>query len=674
MEKSNTNFEAVIQFWKGIRLTTLQQDLDEQGLAIVDNQKDGLVSRKKLAEQTREFKKIPDDEKLQQLKGLLKGYQSEIDNITRRTKYAENSFLSIYKLLADAPDPTPLFEAAVESSAKLVDYQTVQQHSLQLERELDQAKQCLETTEQQNQELRQANHTLKQTITHLENKVSEQKADELTQKESEMKTQQYNDKIRSYKEREHDLQVQLNQALDQLSQLKATHDDTQAQLISHNQKYDQEVVGKLAELDIIMMDLERANQRIAELDKKNDDLKNELASVLELQQTELGGKVDLDTQHEMEINKLIKDAETYKDLLKSSESRTSKKIKELSNEIKSLMDSNETLKTKLKGFDDYNEIKRELDIMKYVEFSTGDDDDDFNAKDVLNKDMIQHSLEVQLMEKTKKLENNYTQLKVRYSQLEESSAQEQIILTSLQQQIKEQQQLVQRLEDDLLVRVGTEQQPATDVPRTSTSSNLGIVEQQQPISPSASSLDLTQDTTQDKTILPIIIQQRDRFRQRNAELEQKSRGLERQLDDIRVDMERLQKDNLNLYERLKFVHVWKEEQQRGATNRSTSIQMTTDVSQNDPTDKYGKLYEENMNPFAQFHRKEEKRRYNQLNSADKLTLKMTRLMFSHRWSRYFLIGYALLLHLLVVTTLYQLSLWECRHDHEDFVMPTTQNT
>lgn len=41
------------------------------------------------------------------------GYQTEIDNITKRTKYAENAFLTVYKLLADAPDPAPLFEAAV---------------------------------------------------------------------------------------------------------------------------------------------------------------------------------------------------------------------------------------------------------------------------------------------------------------------------------------------------------------------------------------------------------------------------------------------------------------------------------------------------------------------------------------------------------------------------------
>jgi hypothetical protein len=48
------------------------------------------------------------------------GYQTEIDNITKRTKYAENAFLTVYKLLTDAPDPAPLFEAAVVSQRILV--------------------------------------------------------------------------------------------------------------------------------------------------------------------------------------------------------------------------------------------------------------------------------------------------------------------------------------------------------------------------------------------------------------------------------------------------------------------------------------------------------------------------------------------------------------------------
>ncbi|OAC99884.1 hypothetical protein MUCCIDRAFT_124237, partial [Mucor lusitanicus CBS 277.49] len=141
--------------------------------------------------------------------------------------------------------------------------------------------------------------------------------------------------------------------------------------------------------------------------------------------------------------------------------------------------------------------------------------------------------------------------------------------------------------------------------------------------------------------------------QRNNELEERVRSLETSLQDARAEVQKLKTDNLNLYERLKFVHVWKEGQQqdKGMTVRQRLV--STAILSDDPSDKYGKLYEESMNPFTQFHKKEENRRYNALNPAEKLTLNLTRLLFSHKWSRYFFIIYSLLLHLLVVVTLYQ---------------------
>lgn len=74
-------------------------------------------------------------------------------------------------------------------------------------------------------------------------------------------------------------------------------------------------------------------------------------------------------QHDAEISKLIKDVETYKDLYQKTEQRLSKKIKELTAESKSLLSERDNLRKKLKGFEDYDEIKRELQIMK-VKFQT----------------------------------------------------------------------------------------------------------------------------------------------------------------------------------------------------------------------------------------------------------------------------------------------------------------
>ena len=135
-----------------INLSELQKTLDAQGIELVENQKESVVGRKALADRTKgmsctytvsirinsdntEFKKISDEEKLTAFRGLLRGrlsmarapgtrtyrvyplsaYQTEIDNLTKRSKTAENAFLNVYKVMAEAPDPYPLLEAAVVS-------------------------------------------------------------------------------------------------------------------------------------------------------------------------------------------------------------------------------------------------------------------------------------------------------------------------------------------------------------------------------------------------------------------------------------------------------------------------------------------------------------------------------------------------------------------------------
>ncbi|OBZ88792.1 Protein CASP [Choanephora cucurbitarum] len=663
---SQESFSSAIQYWKSIQLVGLQKELDQQGLAIVENQKDGLVSRKKLAEQTREFKKIPDEEKVSKFKPLLKGYQTEIDNITKRTKYAENAFLTVYKLLADAPDPVPLFEAAIDSSVQQEDTISLRNENTYLKEQLEQTKE----TSKQLSTLEKTNEELVQKVAQLEEALNQKKANKKDHLEQEMK-EQYSDKIKQYKEREYDLQKQLNQALDQLTELKHSHDDTQAQLINHGQKYDEEVIGKLAELDMVTMDLERANGRIAHLEKKNEDLKQELA---QLSGSQHESKHE-NYQHNAEVNKLIKDVETYKDLYKSTEARLTKKIKDLTGENQALLEERDNLKKKIKGYEDYDEIKRELQIMKFVEFSTGEEDGDFNATDVLKKEAVHDSLEVRLMEKNKKLENDYTQVKMALVDLQKEFEQKVQEVDKATKALKEKTTLVQRLEEDLL-RLGQQ----------SNHNNLSIGSMSPLHRPKTPEGSLTPHTKDEKSILPIVMSQRDRFRQRNAELEERTRALETSLYDARTEVQNLKADNLKLYERLKFVHVWKEGE---LVNQRSSVAVNMDSSEpssyptrsfrrsslkaDDPSDKYGKLYEESMNPFTQFHKKEENRRYNALNPIEKLTLQLTRLLFSHKWSRYFFIMYSLLLHFLVVLTLYQLSLWECRHDHEAIQFPTNND-
>jgi len=57
-----------------INLTKLRGTLDSQGLEVVENQKENLSSRKKLAELTKEWRKGSEEEKKEGWMGLLKGW------------------------------------------------------------------------------------------------------------------------------------------------------------------------------------------------------------------------------------------------------------------------------------------------------------------------------------------------------------------------------------------------------------------------------------------------------------------------------------------------------------------------------------------------------------------------------------------------------------------------
>jgi len=70
---SENAFQKALSKWRDIDLSTLQTQLDKQGMEIIESQKDFLVERKELSTKTKLFRKLPDDEKLVQVMSLLKG-------------------------------------------------------------------------------------------------------------------------------------------------------------------------------------------------------------------------------------------------------------------------------------------------------------------------------------------------------------------------------------------------------------------------------------------------------------------------------------------------------------------------------------------------------------------------------------------------------------------------
>ena len=107
------DFSAALGAWRDVRLAALQDELRALNPGVVEGQREALISRKALADRTREFKRQAPDAQLEGIRALLKAYQGEVDALTSRAKQAESVLLDINTRLDTAPDPYPVFESLV---------------------------------------------------------------------------------------------------------------------------------------------------------------------------------------------------------------------------------------------------------------------------------------------------------------------------------------------------------------------------------------------------------------------------------------------------------------------------------------------------------------------------------------------------------------------------------
>lgn len=144
-----------------------------------------------------EFKKLPDDaEKLSAIKTLLKAYQGEIDSLTRRSKMSETSFLNVYKLLADAPDPYPLLDAAVDQTVKVAEARMLEVELARLREENAELKKQVGEMPAVEDKRKKAEARADQ----MEEKMDDLIQERVVQKENELNAE-YDERMRNYEER-----------------------------------------------------------------------------------------------------------------------------------------------------------------------------------------------------------------------------------------------------------------------------------------------------------------------------------------------------------------------------------------------------------------------------------------------------------------------------------------
>ncbi|KAI9878122.1 MAG: hypothetical protein M1823_007000 [Watsoniomyces obsoletus] len=154
----------------------------------------------------------------------------------------------------------------------------------------------------------------------------------------------------------------------------------------------------------------------------------------------------------------------------------------------------------------------------------------------------------------------------------------------------------------------------------------------------------------------MIQAQRDRFKQKNQQLEEELQKTHATVTSLRQEVTSLQKDNLNLYEKSRYVSAYN----RGPNMTSssaysagpshTSVMAEEDLGTTDG--RWKSQYEANISPFAAFRGREATRTYKRMSLPERMIFSLTRIVLATRTSRNLFAVYCVALHVLVFMMLY----------------------
>lgn len=603
---------------------------------------------------------------------MVPAYQAFIDLLTNQGKTSSSAFLQLYSSLSEAPDPFPLLEASVESliiSEDTVPKLTEEKETLR--KRLDRITSQLEDTELRLNEERSTRSKLEQDQEKRSNELEASWAKVLQEKQnnSEAKEKAFEERIEN--------QDRL------LKELKANYEVSQR--LGQNAESESLWQGgaAAAELEMAHADLEKTASRLADMEARNEQLRVELAQAVSQSQL---GRPSAVLDHPMfqtlrsENSALLRRFETARMDKDAEKHEWENKLLRVERQKQQISTEVENLRMTLQKWADYDELRRELDMIKSIEFSTGEDEESKATMSMANGTVQKdgkESLEQLLMIRNKKLSNEMTILRVSHQALQKQLEDLQEELSRTNADLQKSLHLTAQLENDLLKAqgdasngfpstamsiAGTSRYPqSTRRGRASPTSSIisGFDTGSRTPSSTLEALRAGEPVGGGSGILPMIQAQRDRFKQKNSQLEDELSKTYATVTSLRQEIASLQKDNLSLYEKTRYVSTYN----RGppaTTSSSTAysqgpshsaIQMSPNGSSGS-LDRYKSQYESNISPFAAFRGRESARAYKRMSLPERIIFSITRMVLASRTSRNVFAGYCLALHALVFLMLY----------------------
>jgi homeobox protein cut-like len=667
-------FQQAVAAWRTLDLSKLVSTLDVAASELVSHQRDSLVKRKDLAQKTKDFKKLDDAAKLVEFKDLLKSYQGYVDVLTNHNKTINSAFMQAYTPLSEAPDPYPLLDASIDSLVTVEEVvPKLESENERLQKQVNKLNSQLEESEKQLEEERNKRQSFEGSQDSRIKEVEESWSAVLKEKED------------NWTAKEQNLEEKVESQDRILKELKASYEVSQRLEKTGEETPDTgRNAATAAELELANSELERTTMRLAEIEARNEQLRLELAQSAS-QSSGRSTAVEDEPAYlrlRSENSSLLRRIDNARYDKENETNALESKLRSLEKEANTLKADRESLQIRVQKWSDYDEVKRELEMLRSIEFAAVDDADlDGSEESYANGNADRpkgESLEQLLIARNKKLSNELTDLRVSNNELQKRLDELQEDFSTVNSDLEKAQTLNASLENDLQ-RTQQEASNAFEtmsvagtytskLPKSAYGSRRGggtsptssIIGGFDPSSGSGLPLRPNEPLGGGSGILPMVTAQRDRFKKKIGELERELQKQYQTVSTLRSEVSSLQKDNLNLYEKTRYVSTYNRPTAQPSTSGSayganpnpSTIQVSQDSSSGLSLDRYRSTYESNISPFAAFRGRESARALKRMSLPERAVFQITRLVLQTRTSRNLFAMYCLALHLLVFTMLY----------------------
>ncbi|EEB07232.1 CASP family protein [Schizosaccharomyces japonicus yFS275] len=600
--------------WKNANFTELQREMDSVAIELANVQKNSLEERKEIASKTKDFRKLEDDQKLLEIKALLKRYQTGIDSLTRRAKNSEALFAKVYEALGDVPDPFPILESLSDYNSTQDELESIRSKYAASQVELSQAKDAQKELEALKQQMRKQAEQYEAKI---------RKAVKDTRKECES---EYAKQEAMHKDAEAEAAHQIEELKQKLQTVQLSQIEQSIQL-SQKSDASESKLTSMEGFNTLMTDLEKASQKIAKLQQENEELKQRSAIAQDSNaDAESSSRVHfLETEND-ELTQRLHEQLQHNEKAKAEYGAELEKITSLLQEQEA---SIQELQAQVNQCADYEEVKRELQVFKEVEFGTEESKNEKSAEPL--------SLEARLMQKERRMASELATYRQQAAELQMKCAQYSSRVEQLEEKSSRHKKIIEELENELRsvdVESGSVVNFAhSQYGRSSPTStilnggNTSII--------SGHTMSVTGNAESTVGIMDIIKKQRDRFRNSNMELLKQVNSLQSENSKLQEEIEEMKRTTTSLYEQARYKASYRQymnpsDLELGNANQS---------------------YETKISPYSNFRSKEMERAYSRMGPLERVVYSLVKLVLLNKATRLMFLSYLLGLHVVTMLSL-----------------------